>query len=240
VSDADERLVLLETRLADFKKDLVLLRALIEHDHAGALNKLRYVTEKVLHRLCREFDVSWGKGEPTLENMIGPLVARRVIPKNVAIHVRTVQTNASPGSHFQEDALDASHVHVAQLAFLDFLEWYYTSGDRGPVSTDDVNDDDVALLRPRKKGPFGLIATGAGIAGIPATLLFVVASTAATWSAPMRAGRGVLLGFAILLVVTALATGAAALVRREPKGALAIAGVSLGVVELLVLIGVGS
>ena len=237
MSDADERLVLLEGRMADFSKDLALLRALIDHDHAGALNKLRYVTEKVLHRLCREANVSWGKGEPTLENMIGPLIAQRVIPKNVAIHVRTVQTNASPGSHFQESPLDATHVHVAQLAFLDFLEWYYTSGDRGPPSSE--ASDDVDLLRPRQKGPFGMIATGAGIAGVPTSLLYVVASTAARWSAPMRAGRGVLFAFGIVLALIALATSVAALTRREPKRAFAIVGLSLGAIELLLLLMMG-
>ena len=41
------------------------------------------------------------------------------------MHVRTVQTNASPGSHYQEDALSATHVQVAQMALLELLEWYY-------------------------------------------------------------------------------------------------------------------
>lgn len=121
----EERLKTLETRVGDLASDLRVLRALVDQDHASALNKIRYVTEKVLHRLCQEHGVSWGTGEPTVENMIGPLIAKKVIPKNVAIHVRTIQTNASPGSHFQETPLTATHVQVAQMALLDFLEWFY-------------------------------------------------------------------------------------------------------------------
>jgi tetratricopeptide (TPR) repeat protein len=121
----EDRLRTLETQVEELSADLRVLRTLVEQDAASALNKIRYVTEKVLHRLCGEHGVSWGNGEPTVENMIGPLIAKKVIPKNVAIHVRTVQTNASPGSHFQETPLSATHVQVAQIALLDFLEWFY-------------------------------------------------------------------------------------------------------------------
>lgn len=121
----EDRLRTLETQVEELSADLRVLRTLVEQDAASALNKIRYVTEKVLHKLCSEHGVSWGNGEPTVENMIGPLIAKKVIPKNVAIHVRTVQTNASPGSHFQETPLTATHVQVAQIALLDFLEWFY-------------------------------------------------------------------------------------------------------------------
>jgi len=127
--DLDKRIHHLETRIAYLSADLAMLRALISRDDQSALNKIRYVTEKVLHRLCRESEISWGKGEPTVENMIGPLIARGVIPRNIAIHVRTIQTNASPGSHFQESALSHTHVQVAQIALLEFIEWHYQQTD---------------------------------------------------------------------------------------------------------------
>jgi hypothetical protein len=55
--------------------------------------------------------------------MFGPLSAAGIIPKSIAIHVRTVQTNASPGSHYQESPLSASHVIIAQSALVELLEW---------------------------------------------------------------------------------------------------------------------
>ena len=122
-----DRLKRLEERVDFLGEDLAVLRLLMDQDAASALNKIRFVTEKILHRLCRAHDISWGKGEPTLERMIGPLVAHGVIPRSVSIHVRTIQTNASPGSHFQESALSVAHLTVAQLALLEFIEWY---GDR--------------------------------------------------------------------------------------------------------------
>jgi hypothetical protein len=36
-----------------------------------------------------------------------------VVPKTIGIHVRTIQTNASPGSHYQEVALSAPHARIA-------------------------------------------------------------------------------------------------------------------------------
>ena len=124
MADIDERIRVLEEHVESLADDLRVLRTLVEHDHASALNKMRYITEKVLHHLCTDNDVKWGKADPTLERMIGPLVAKKIIPKNVAIHVRTIQTNASPGSHFQEEALTSTHVLIAQVALVDFLEWH--------------------------------------------------------------------------------------------------------------------
>src|SRR5258706_16232876 len=109
----EDRLRTLETRVGELSSDLRVLRTLVEQDHASALNKIRYVTEKVLHKLCQEHAITWGNSEPTVENMIGPLIAKKVIPKNVALHVRTIQTNASPGSHYQETPLTATHVQLA-------------------------------------------------------------------------------------------------------------------------------
>ena len=101
------------------------LRAL---DVGSALNKMRFLTEKVLHRLCTRHELSWGQAEPTLERMIGPLLASGVVPKDVGLHVRTVQTNASPGSHYQEFALSASHVRIAYSALAELLAWYRKAG----------------------------------------------------------------------------------------------------------------
>ncbi|MCA9643897.1 MAG: hypothetical protein KC492_24555, partial [Myxococcales bacterium] len=123
----EERLRRLENEIAVLRDDLRVLRGLVENDPASALNKIRYVTEKVLHGLCAEHGVSWGSAEPTLERMIGPLLAKEIIPRNVGIHVRTIQSNASPGSHFQASALGSAHVEVAQRALLEFLEWHFAS-----------------------------------------------------------------------------------------------------------------
>src|SRR5437016_3639102 len=98
-SSLEKRIVRLEASLDEVASDLKLLRGYLASDPHGALNKARYITEGVLHRLCKEHGVTWGKGEPTLENMLGPLVAAGVVPKNVGIHLRTIQSNASPGSH---------------------------------------------------------------------------------------------------------------------------------------------
>lgn len=144
--DTDQRLLELEQQVHELSGDLKVLRSLVEQDHASALNKIRYVTEKVLHGLCTRHDVSWGAKEPTLENMIGPLIAAKTIPKNVAVHVRTIQTNASPGSHFQADALSSTHVQVAQMALLDLLEWHYL--DTARASSAAMPRASASVVRP--------------------------------------------------------------------------------------------
>ena len=121
----DDRILRIETAIAEIGGELRKLRQLAGIDHGSALNKVRYVTEMVLRRLCEEHGVSWGKGDPTIESMVGPLVANGFVPRNVAIHVRTIQANASPGSHFQSDPLSNAHVQIAQLALIDLLEWHY-------------------------------------------------------------------------------------------------------------------
>jgi hypothetical protein len=115
----------LRSLLEDFSDDLLALQTLLPVDVPSSLNKIRYITEKVLHRLCSAGDVAWGAGEPTLERMIGPLVSRDLVPRNVAIHVRTIQTNTSPGSHFQEAQLTGTHVSIAVSALEEFLRWYH-------------------------------------------------------------------------------------------------------------------
>jgi hypothetical protein len=55
--------------------------------------------------------------------MLGPLVAANVVPKSTAIHVRTIQAYASPGSHYQEQPLSVSHLNIAVQALIEFLGW---------------------------------------------------------------------------------------------------------------------
>lgn len=150
IVDAEERLRRLEGTVAGMSSDLKMLRALLTQDHASALNKIRFVTEKALHTLCTTNQVGWGNGEPTLENMIGPLLARKIIPKNIGVHVRTIQSNASPGSHFQETPLDATHVHVAQVALVEFLEWFHTASGEAVVS-DAASEKPARQLAARRR-----------------------------------------------------------------------------------------
>jgi transcriptional regulator with XRE-family HTH domain len=104
-------------------------------DCPNSLNKIRYITEKLCCELCKGRGVSWGAAEPTLERMIGPLVVRTIIPKNVALHVRTIQNNSSPGSHYQESPLSDSHVSIALAALGEFLTWYQSSAEPGAGAT---------------------------------------------------------------------------------------------------------
>jgi hypothetical protein len=118
--------------LEDFSEDLLALENVLGTDVPGSLNKIRYISEKALHRLCTAKSISWGGAEPTLERMLGPVVAANVIPKNVAVHVRTIQANTSPGSHFQEAPLTESHVAIAVSALGEFLLWYHGTTARRP------------------------------------------------------------------------------------------------------------
>lgn len=114
----------LAATLPEFADDLRSLGQLLPVDESSSLNKMRYITEKVLHTLCARHGVAWGQAEPTLERMIGPLLAEGVIPKNIGLYVRTVQTNASPGSHYQESALTPAHVRIAASALAELLAWF--------------------------------------------------------------------------------------------------------------------
>jgi hypothetical protein len=109
---------------ADVSEEIRSLERLSQGDVPSILNKIRFITEKVLYNLCVRSETSWGQADPTVERMLGPLVARGVIPRNVAVHVRTIQINASPGSHYQESALTRRHAVIAQEALMEFLEWY--------------------------------------------------------------------------------------------------------------------
>jgi hypothetical protein len=118
-----ERLRELRGRMTQLSDELRALELLLSLDVPSSLNKIRFITEKVLHELCVRGGVGWGQGEPTLERMLGPLTSGGVIPRDVAVHVRTIQSNASPGSHYQESSLSRSHVLIAQTALVEFLEW---------------------------------------------------------------------------------------------------------------------
>lgn len=116
-------------RLREIRPDFAagldfLLHRLLTKDIPSSLNKMRMLTEQVLCELCKRHDVAWGVAAPTLERMKGPLIACSAIPSDVALHVDTIQRNASPGSHYQERPLSAGHEEVAFIAFVEFLEWY--------------------------------------------------------------------------------------------------------------------
>jgi hypothetical protein len=119
-----QRLKQLQERLRGFAGELSTLEELLAIDVASSLNKVRFITEKALHELCVSKATSWGEAEPTLERMKGPLVARRHIPRNISIHLDTIQRNASAGSHYQEHQLSHGHVSVALIALVEFLDWY--------------------------------------------------------------------------------------------------------------------
>jgi hypothetical protein len=120
-----QRLRELQMILVDFSEDLLALETLLGVDVPSSLNKIRYITEKVLNLVCTAKDVSWGSGEPTLERMLGPLASAGSIPKNITIHIRTIQANTSPGSHYQESMLTASHADIAASALAELLHWYH-------------------------------------------------------------------------------------------------------------------
>lgn len=121
----ENRLKNFEQKIVNFSKDISSLRSLLTQDNQSALNKMRYITEKILNKLCSANSVSWGKSEPTLENMVGPLIKKAIIPKDIATHVRAIQSYASPGSHFQSIPLSIAHVQICQMALIELLEWYF-------------------------------------------------------------------------------------------------------------------
>jgi serine/threonine protein kinase len=110
-------------KLVDLADDLRVLEQLIVMDVPSSLNRMRYITEKVLFQLCQKHGVAWGQAEPTLERMLGPLVAAGHVPKNVAIHVRTVQGYTAVGSHYQASSLSVAHAVIALAALTEILRW---------------------------------------------------------------------------------------------------------------------
>jgi hypothetical protein len=153
----------LKARLQDLRKDLETLESLVSVDVPSSLNKIRFVTEKVLHKLCRSKGTSWGQGEPTLERMIGPLLAGEHIPKSVGIHIRTIQNYTSPGSHYQASTLTASHLRIAQDALIEFLWWYHTWA-HGPLEVLGEHDS-VMPAEPRKNGAVEVVPAESPLPG---------------------------------------------------------------------------
>lgn len=129
VVSIEAKLQILGQAIPSVSEDLTALHKVLGTDVPSSLNKIRYIAEKILYRLCMQAQVTWGQAEPTLERMLGPLVARGCLPKNLAIHARTIQGNTSPGSHYQESALSESHVEIAHQALLELLEWFATLPD---------------------------------------------------------------------------------------------------------------
>jgi hypothetical protein len=126
------RLEQLQHVVAEVSDDVGALLQVLDVDVPSTLNKIRYITEKILYRLCVREDVTWGQAEPTLERMLGPLIARGAIPKHMAIHARTIQANTSPGSHYQELALSVSHALIARQALEELLAWFATQAGPPP------------------------------------------------------------------------------------------------------------
>jgi hypothetical protein len=121
---ADERFRKLLSKHPAHAGDLEnLLKLSSSDDVPAALNKVRYITEKVLLGLCKRHAVTWGQAEPTVERMHGPLKAAGHIPKNVDLLVRTIQLHGSAGSHPQENDLSRTHLNIALDALAEFLEW---------------------------------------------------------------------------------------------------------------------
>jgi hypothetical protein len=116
------------TTVREIEAEVNSLCRVLEADSVSALNKVRTVAEGILFRLCKAHNIAWGDAEPTLERLIGPLVASGHLPKNVAIHVRTIQMNTSPGSHYQEQALSEVHVRIALSALVELIKWRYAAG----------------------------------------------------------------------------------------------------------------
>jgi CheY-like chemotaxis protein len=137
MSDIRQRLQAEGARLPELAEDLCALDRLFDTDVQSALNKVRVAAEKVLYRLCTAHSVSWGNAEPTLERMLGPLVSAGVLPKDVAVHVRTVQANANFGSHFQESPPSAAHLGIAANALAEFLAWYERRSHPAPSGATD-------------------------------------------------------------------------------------------------------
>jgi hypothetical protein len=130
MTDARKEIRRLKEKLTGFSSELSALESLLGgNDAPSILTKVRFITEKLLQAVCLRNDMKWGEGPPTIERMIGPLIARGAVPSDIALFVRTIQTHASPGSHYQRRPLSLTHVNIALEALIKTLEWYFTSED---------------------------------------------------------------------------------------------------------------
>lgn len=205
----------LRGKLPDLDDDLRLLADLYEQSGASArestLAKARTIVDKVLKALCEKHDVSWGKQNPTIENMIGPLVAAKVIPGLIAAHVRTVQSYGNLAAH--GEAVTAEHVELGVKALVAFLQWHAGDAPETPVPLP------RATVRSRRV-PIALAASAvlAGTIGVAIVSLKGDKSPPAARSAPevvtAQADAGVAADAAVpagppLVVDLAVATPAA-------------------------------
>lgn len=133
------RLESFEKKLEMFSQDIVVLQQLYHlNDPQAQLNKIRYIAEGILQILCKKHNISWGKGEPTLERMVGPLRAEDILTASIASHFRSIQSTASPGSHYQENKLTITHVQIATLALIEILDWYILEFPSSSIPTVDT------------------------------------------------------------------------------------------------------
>jgi hypothetical protein len=134
----DKRLKKMANTLHEFQNELDLLERIIDiNDIHALLNKVRYITEGILLESCKKHSISWGKGDPRMDRMLGPLRAAKVLPAPVYVHFRTIQNLTNPGSHFQEQQMNESHTEIAQLALIEVLEWYASEEQLQDLNTVD-------------------------------------------------------------------------------------------------------
>lgn len=120
----NEQLERVAAALPKLAAELAKLGQLIPIDPSAALNKMRFIAEGVLVGMCRANGLAWKGGRPTIDRMVPPLEDAGVVPNQIGAHLRTVQVNASPGSHYQDEALSYQHVDIALPALVAFLRWY--------------------------------------------------------------------------------------------------------------------
>ena len=150
MEDLLERLDDLEDKLDHFSNDLNVLKQLHGfQDSQAQLNKIRYISEGVCTYLCKEHSVTWGDKEPTLERMLGPLRAAKVLPAPIHSHLRSIQSTTSPGSHYQQDKLTESHCQIALLALIEVLDWYIKKYDNGLSSQSERRESQTKLTSNR-------------------------------------------------------------------------------------------
>lgn len=158
----DKRLKQMAKVLIEFQDDLQSLERIVQIKDTNAfLNKIRYITEGILLELSKKHEVSWGRGDPRMDKMLGPLRAAKVLPAPVYAHFRTIQNLTNPGSHFQEQQLNESHSEIAQLALIETLEWY--AKEQNLQITTDINENQTTK-KPRNwlYAIFVLLVAGVG------------------------------------------------------------------------------
>lgn len=126
MAEYPQDLVRMEHEIGELADDLRVLRTLSAVDIGSALNKVRVITERFCVAMCHDHAIKWGEAEPTVERMIGPLTSAGVLPRAIGLHVRTIQNNSSPGSHYQQHPLNRSHLEIALRALVEILAWRYS------------------------------------------------------------------------------------------------------------------